>query len=289
MMATALEFMMAPFVASLLLIAIMVYFGIHVIEREIIFIDIALAQIAALGSAVTLVMETMHSGGQGHQHEHDSRTLMAYLFCLAAAGVFTLLKSRRIRIPMEALIGIAYAVATTTTVIILDKGAGGDVHIHDMLAGSILWVSWGQIARLAAVVAVVGGFHYIFREQFKGVTSAYRGEAGSVTNPKLWDFLFYLTFGIVIVEAVSIGGILTIFAFLIIPSSISALFASRWTTRIFVGLMVGGISAVLGLYLSWVMDIPCSPTIILFLGVCLLLSLVVRALLHRRDTAPGRA
>ena len=270
--------MLAPFAACLLLIIITVYFGIHVIEREIIFIDIALAQIAALGSAVSLVITQLHGSAHAGHDAHDSRTALAYIFCILAAVVFTMLKNRKIKIPMEAIIGIAYAVATTSTVIILDKGAGSDVHIHDMLAGNILWVSWHQILRLVIVIAAVGAFHYAFRSKFKAVTLQYRDrESGG--GLRLWDFLFYLTFGIVIVEAVSIGGILTIFAFLIIPSSISALFASRWTTRVLVGLLIGGLSAILGLYLSWVMDVPCSPTIILFLTVSLIISVVLRAVL----------
>jgi len=272
---TGMEFMLAPLAASLLLIIITVYFGIHVIEREIIFIDIALAQIAALGSAVSLVIKNI-SGHAGH--EHDSRTILAYLFCVGAAFFFTILKNKKIRIPLEAVIGIAYAVATTSAVIILDKGAGSDVHIHDMLTGSILWVTWPQILRLAVVVILTGGFHYVFREKFRKVTLSYHGTETGLKNPKLWDFIFYMTFGIVIVEAVNIGGILTIFAFLIIPSSVSSLFAGRWTNRILIGLLVGGISTLLGLYLSWNMDIPCSPAIIMFLGVALLLAVMVRVI-----------
>src|SRR4030042_2076821 len=246
-MATALDFMLLPFIGCLLLIFIMVYFGIHVIEREIIFVDIALAQIAALGSAVSLVFATLNIGHQHHVQEHDSRTFMAYLFCLIAARIFTLLKNKQIKIPLEAIIGIAYAVATTSAVIILDKGAGSDVHIHDMLAGSILWVSWHQIFRLFIMVLIIGGFHYFFREKFKGVTQSYKGEETNLTNPGLWDFLFYFTFGIVIVEAVSVGGILTVFAFLIIPASISALFTTRWTSRVLIGFLVSGIATILGL------------------------------------------
>jgi zinc/manganese transport system permease protein len=281
-MDTALDFMLAPFIASLLLIVITVYFGLHVIEREIIFIDIALAQIAALGSAVSLVLDNLNIGHQHHVQAHDSRTFMSYLFCLLAAGIFTLLKNRRLKIPLEAIIGIAYAVATVSAVIKLDKFAGSDVHVHDMLAGAILWVSWHQIFRLFLVVLVIGGFHYFFREKFKAVTSIYQGREANIKNPGFWDFLFYFTFGIVVVEAVNIGGILTIFAFLIIPASISALFASNWSVRILIGLLVGGISAILGLYLSWVMDVPCSPTIILFLGLSLLVSIVTKALMKLR-------
>ena len=278
-MISGLNFMIAPFVACLLLILITSYFGIHVIEREIIFIDIALAQIAALGSAVSLVINNLGLSPHSDIHEHDSRTFLAYVFCLLAAGIFTLLKNKKIKIPLEAIIGIAYAVATTAAVIILDKGAGSDVHIHDMLIGSILWVSWHQVFRLSLIVALIGGFHYLFRKKFKGITLLYQGKKSNISNPRLWDFIFYFTFGIVIVEAVYIGGILTVFAFLIIPASTSALFTTQWTKRISIGLLIGSISTVLGLYLSWVMDIPCSPAIILFLGVSLLISIMLKALL----------
>jgi zinc/manganese transport system permease protein len=275
-MLIALEFMLAPFVACILLILIMVYFGIHVIKREIIFIDIALAQIAALGSAVSLVLQDLNIVHQGHGGEHDSRTFMAYLFCTLAAGIFTLLKDKHIKIPLEAIIGIAFAVSATGAVIILDIGAGGDVHIHDMLAGAILWVSWPQNLRFLFVVVIVASFHYIFRHKFLALTKHYLTGATVVSHAKLWDFLFYFSFGVVIVEAVNLGGILTIFAFLIIPASISALFAKNWSSRIVIGLCVGGIATILGLYLSWIMDIPSSPTIILFLGICLLISLLLK-------------
>jgi zinc/manganese transport system permease protein len=175
-MATAFNFMSGPLIACLLLIFIMVYFGIHVIEREIIFIDIALAQIAALGSALSLVLATLNIGHQHHVQEHDSRTFMAYFFCLVAAGIFTMLKNKQIKIPLEAIIGIAYAVATTSAVIILDKGAGSDVHIHDMLTGNILWISWHEVMRLFLVILVIGVLHYLFRGKFKALTLSYQGE-----------------------------------------------------------------------------------------------------------------
>ncbi|MBN2666221.1 MAG: metal ABC transporter permease [Bacteroidales bacterium] len=288
-MTMAIEFMLAPLAGSLLLIGIMVYFGIHVIEREIIFIDIALAQIAALGSAVSLVLNTVREVPHQHADEHGSNTLMAYLFCMLAAWVFTLFRNKKIKVPLEAFIGIAYAVATTSAVIILDKFAGSDVHIHDMLAGTLLWISWHQVIRLLVVVSVVGIFHYFFRYKFKELTSLYKGRDSDVSNPRLWDFLFYFTFGIVIVEAVNVGGILTVFAFLIIPSSISALFATRWSHRILVGLLVGGIASLMGLYLSWVLDVPCSPTIILFLALCLVISILIRAVLKATARRAGKA
>jgi zinc/manganese transport system permease protein len=142
---------------------------------------------------------------------------------------------------------------------------------------------------LFVVVLVIGTFHYIFRHKFKALTLSYREDQKSgINNARLWDFIFYFTFGIVIVEAVAVGGILTIFAFLIIPSSISALFAVRWSHRLIVGLATGGIATVLGLYLSWIMDVPCSPTIILFLAGSLLVAVIVKGVMKYRHLIAGK-
>jgi len=278
-MSVALEFMFAPFVACMLLIGINIYFGIHVIKREIIFIDIALAQIAALGSTIAFILEqSFHA--QGHSHDHDSLLtyLFAILFTTLAAMMFTYLKSRKLSIPLEALIGIAYAVATTGAVIIVDKSAGGDVHVKEMMEGSILWVTWGQILELFIVFAAVGLFHYIFRDKFLALTDHYNKEHEINRSFFLWDFLFYASFGIAVVHSVRVGGILTVFAFLIIPASISALFAAGWLARILIGWIIGTLVTICGLYLSWNMDVPSSPTVILFLGVFLILSVIVKAM-----------
>ncbi len=276
----AIDFLFLPFIACLLLIIINVYFGIHVIKREIIFIDIALAQIAALGSAVAMVVFTLSHPEAAHEHDHNNA--FTYLFSLGfitlAALMFTFLKNKKISIPLEAVIGISYAVATTGTVIILDKGAGGDVHVHDMLIGSILWVSWHKVTQLLIVVFLVGAFHIIFRKKFLSLTDSHQDKKNSTTNPQLWDFLFYFTFGIVIIEAVSIAGILTVFAFLIIPASISTLFAEGWWKKILIGWLVCVCVSLAGLYVSWKMDMPCSPVIIVFLGIILIFGLVFKKL-----------
>jgi len=276
-----LEFMLTPFVACLLLIGSNVYFGIHVLKREIIFIDIALAQIAALGGAIAMVIhETLEGSHAGHEHSEDSlfSYVFALLFCTIAAIAFSLLKNKKIKIPLEALIGIAYAVATAAAVIILDKGAGSDVHIHNMLIGSILWVAWDQVLKLAITVGVIGLFHVIFRKRFFALSDHYLSCNNELKHKSFWDFLFYFSFGILIVQAVQVGGILTVFAFLIIPAAISSLYASRWYSRILIGLGIGAIVTFLGLYFSWEWDVPCSPVIILFLGIVLLISLIITRL-----------
>ncbi len=279
---TIIEFMLAPLAACILLIIINVYFGIHVLKREIIFIDIALAQIAAFGTAVAVVIDHMMHTGMGH--EHSEHSLLAYALALSfiifSALIFSFLKNKKISIPLEAIIGISYAVATTAAVIILDKAAGGDVHIHDMLVGSILWVSWNQVLKLLGVVALVSLVHIIFRKKFTQLSDNFHNHEHKMKNTFLWDFLFYLTFGIVIIEAVNISGILTVFAFLILPASFSALFSNNWTHRIIIGVVLGAVVSVFGLYFSWNMDVPVAPLIIISMGAFLLLGAIAKKLIN---------
>ena len=277
-----LQFILIPLLACLVLLTLTSYFGIHVLKREIIFIDIALAQITVLGSAVALYLEhglEMHEIIIGKLNfSHALSYLFSLIFCIGAALIFTFLKNPKIKIPIEAFIGIAYALATTAAVIILDKGAGGDVHLHDMLTGVLLWTSWIQVLRLAIVFLVIGTFHVLFRRKFIQLTESYMGESPGMKNQKVWDFLFYLSFGIMIIESVKIAGVLTVFAFLILPASISALFATQWRQRILIGLLAGLLAAILGLHFSLQLDLTASPLIILFLGVILLLGIGVRQL-----------
>lgn len=275
-----LQFIIIPLVASLLLLAITSYFGIHVLKREIIFIDIALAQIAVLGSVAALLFEEQLYSHESLEGNFLAEQLVPYLFsllfCLGAAFIFTYLKHPKICVPIEAFIGIAYAVATTAAVIILDKGAGGDVHLHDMLTGVLLWTTWPEVLRLTVVLIIVGAFHYLFRKRFTQLSEFHQGSAAAPDKPKLWDFLFYFTFGIVIIEAVKIAGVLTVFAFLILPASISALFSTRWDHRMGIGLASGLVASLLGLHFSLTLDLTASPLIILFLGIILLAAILVR-------------
>ncbi|HCC71851.1 MAG TPA: hypothetical protein DEQ09_11980 [Bacteroidales bacterium] len=267
----SIEFILLPLIGCLLIVMINVYFGIHVIKREIIFIDIALASIAALGSAVGMVLFEM-----GHEnHSHEPHGFLPYIFSMGfislASFAFTLLRNKKISIPLEAIIGIAYAVATTLTVIILDKGAGGDVHVHDMLVGTILWISGHQLTRLAVVVIIVGAFHFVYRKKFVRLTDSFHENDTGIKNRMLWDFLFYFSFGLVVVEAVRIAGILTVFAFLILPASLSVILSGKWITKLIVGWLAGIVASFAGLLLSLKLDVPSAPVIITILGIILLL------------------
>ncbi|MFC1563083.1 metal ABC transporter permease [candidate division KSB1 bacterium] len=282
-MTTALLIMFAPFVACLTLVGIHGYFGIHVLKREIIFIDIAMAQIAALGGTISMILPVEVSTAWGTvSYATHGGGIIAYLFSLVlvffAAAVFTLLKSEKLYVSIEALIGITFAAVTTGAVILIDKGAGGDTHVKEMLVGSILWVKWSDILKSFIVYSVIGALHYQFRDKILPISENYQKAKEKGINVKLWDFFFYFTLGIVVIHSVKIGGILVVFAFLIIPASISVLFSQNWSTRIAIGWIVGTLVTTLGLYFSWTMDVPSGPSVILFLGVALLVALIIRKL-----------
>lgn len=275
-----LQFILVPLLASLVLLTLTSYFGIHVLKREIIFIDIALAQIAVLGGAVAIYLEHSFHINEIMVGKINLASTMAYvfslIFCLGAALIFTFLKNPKIKTPIEAFIGIAYAFATTAAVIILDKGAGGDVHLHDMLTGVLLWTTWPQVLRLSIVFVIIGGFHIIYHKKFTQLTDFYMEKSSPMKRQRLWDFLFYATFGVMIIESVKIAGVLTVFAFLILPASISALFSTQWRNRIFIGLVSGLLATMLGLHFSLTLDLTASPLIILFLGLILLVGILAR-------------
>ena len=280
-MSTALLIMLPPFAACLTLVGIHGYFGIHVLKREIIFIDIAMAQIAALGGTIFSLLPAAVTTDHGIAHyEAQGAGTLAYFISLGlvflAALIFTLLKSEKLFVSIEAMIGITFAVATTIAVILIDKAAGSDVHVHDMLVGSILWVKWTEILKSLITYSIIGVVHYIFRHKILPISEDYQKAKKSGINVKFWDFFFYFTLGIVVIHSVKIGGILVVFAFLIIPASISILFSDKWSTRIATGWITGTVVTMFGIFFSWVMDVPCGPAVILFLGVALGLALIIK-------------
>jgi len=241
-MGEIIAFLFPPFVVTLAIVAIHVYLGIHVIEREVIFVDLALAQIAALGSIVAFVIEP--GGPVTHTYT------WSILFVIIGSAIFSITRVRNQRIPQEAIIGIAYVIATAASIIVADQSAGGAEHIKETLMGAILWVNWGTIVPLALFYAVIAGLHWLLRKRFMALTEEYRN--GVFSKGDRWlDFLFYLTFGLVIVFSVKVAGVLLVFSFLVIPTAISALYATSWKIRLLIGWGVGVLVTLLGLMMSW--------------------------------------
>src|SRR5512146_2882624 len=187
-----LQFLAAPFVASLILTGIHAYLGVHVVERGVIFVDLSLAQIAALGATIALLLP----GSSGDPHAP-----MVYWislgFTFIGAAVFSTIRSRRARIPQEAIIGIAYAVASAAAILAMSKATSESEHLKDMLVGNILAVSWPEVTKTALLYGAVGLFHYIFRRKFLAISMDHRRAEASGLSVRLWDFLFYASFGFV--------------------------------------------------------------------------------------------
>jgi zinc/manganese transport system permease protein len=249
-----------PFLACLLLAGILVYLGIHVLARKVIFVDLALAQIAALGSVWGALL--------GWDLQSDPWAVKAFslAFTFLGAAVFTMTRMRDERVPHEALIGIAYAVALGATILASSHLAHGAEEVSELLAGSILWVRGDAIVVTALVFAAVGAFHWVFRRQFFRVSLQPELAEREGLSLRLWDFLFYVSLGFAVTSAVSIAGVLLVFSYLVIPAVVAMLFAERIGTRLVLGWTVGTIVSAVGCSLSYFRDLPSGPTIVACFG-----------------------
>src|SRR6478735_5673332 len=196
-----LEFLAAPFVASLILTGIHSYLGVHVVERGVIFVDLSLAQIAALGATIALLLP--YSNGDPHA---PFVYWISLAFTFIGAAIFATIRVRHARIPQEAIIGICYAVASAATILAMSKATSESEHLKDMLVGNILAVSWGEVLRTALLYVAIGVFHFIFRRRFLMISMEPAKAEAQGISIRLWDFLFYASFGFVVTRSVSIAG-----------------------------------------------------------------------------------
>jgi zinc/manganese transport system permease protein len=267
-----LPFLLAPFVASLILTGIHAYLGVHVVERGVIFVDLALAQIAALGATVAIVVG-MDPHGRGSYW-------ISLGFTFLGAAIFALARTRRGHIPQEAFIGIAYAVASATAILLMSKATGETEHLKDMLVGNILAVSWAEVRKTAILYGAVGIFHYIFRKKFLLISMHHDNAEKLNFNVKFWDFLFYASFGFVVTSSVAIAGVLLVFCYLIVPSVGAMLFADRIGPRLAIGWTMGTLVSALGVILSVKIDTPTGATIVVTFGGVLILMFLLHLILH---------
>ena len=258
-----LSLMILPFLACLILTGIHTYLGIHVIRRGVIFVDLALAQMAALGSTIAILAG------------HDLHDPEAYYYSLGmtfiGALLFSLSRQRREKVPQEAVIGITYAVSAATALIILDRAPGGAEHIRSLLVGNILTVTPQEIAKTAILYSVIGIFHWAYRRPFLTISFDPDRAAADGYSVHWWDFLFYMTFGFVVTSSVALAGVLLVFAFLIVPAVISLMLAEGVRSRLLIGWVLGIIASLLGLSVSVVMDMPTGASIVCAFGFLLFL------------------
>src|SRR6266571_2418821 len=275
---SVLVFLAAPFVASLILTGIHAYLGVHVVERGVIFVDLSLAQIAALGGTIALLMPI--TGGDPHS---PIAYWVSLAFTFLGAFVFSTIRSRRARIPQEAIIGICYAVASAAAILAMSKATSESEHLKDMLVGNILAVSWPEVGKTALLYGAIGTFHYIFRHKFLTISIDPRKAEAEGISIKLWDFLFYASFGFVVTSSVAIAGVLLVFCYLIVPSVAAMLYADTIGKRLAIGWSMGTIVSALGVYLSLKLDLPTGATIVCTFGLVLIIMAAARPLLRVSD------
>jgi zinc/manganese transport system permease protein len=267
-----LSLFLPPLVACLVIVAIHSYLGLHVIAREVIFVDLSLAQMAALGSAVAIL-----AGSQP-----DSRMAFGYAlaFTTLGAALFAMTRSdAKGRVPQEAIIGIVYVVASAAAILVADRTPRGGEAIKDILVGSLLWVTWPTILRLAAVYAAVGLFHWVLRKRF--LTISFHPESALARGWRIrwWDFWFYLSFGVVITFSVPIAGVLLVFSFLVVPAAIAFQFTQRTGRLALISWSAGALASAGGLWLSFHYDLPTGPLVVCMFGLLLLAAYLLRRVL----------
>lgn len=272
-----LEIMLPAMAAAVILVGIHAYLGIHILARGVIFVDLALAQIAALG-AITGVLFGL-----------ELHTTGSYLASLAAtfvgAGVFALTRGKNTSGAMqEAAIGIVYVVSAAMAVMVLDRLPGEAEHLKGMLVGNILFVTWPQVLKTALLYAAVGLAHYLFRERFLAISFCPASAAGA--GVKFWDFLFYALFGFVVTSSVELAGVLLVFTFLIIPAVSAAHLVSALRSRIWLGWGLGVLTSLAGIAVSAVYDLPTGPAIVCAFGLLAIVSFAGAKALGRRSVLP---
>ena len=272
-----LPFLLWPFLGLMCIAGIHVYLGLHVVEREVIFVDLSLAQLAVLGAAVASLW--------GYDPHDPPAHLAALGFTGVGAVVFSITRSERSRVPQEAIIGIVYAVAAAATILILNNAPHGAEHIRDVLVGQLLAVEARDVRRLAMLYLVLGVLHFWWRSRLLMISQDPAAARAKGLNVKLWDFLFYITFGLTVTASVEFGGVLVVFSYLIVPSVIAALLAERIGPRLVIGWIVATLASALGMLTSVWLSAPPGASVVCVFGALLLLTALLRSLLPR--PAPG--
>ena len=270
--ALQLPFFQWAALAALVLAGIHAYLGFHIVRRGVLFVDLALAQMAALGVSLAIVL--------GHEHDEVGSYLLALGMTILGAALFAWLRGRARHAPLEAFIGIVFATAQALAFLLLEKTPTGPEHLKETLVGSLFTVEPGRIAVVAALYTIVALVHVFLRKPFLEITHDPEGAASRGRNLFLWDFLFYVTFGVVVTSAVQIAGVLLVFGFLVIPAVAGVLATSRTGVALAVGWVFAIVGSVVGLLMSVSFDLPAAPSILVTLSGLLVVQGLVQAVTH---------
>jgi zinc/manganese transport system permease protein len=269
-----LSFLLAPFIASLILTGIHAYLGVHVVERGVIFVDLSLAQIAAFGTTVAALY--------GLEPHSTASYVISLIFTFLGAAVFSTIRGQKARIPQEAVIGICYAVASAAAILAMSKSVQETEHLKEMLVGNILTVSWHDVIKTAALYSAIGLFHFLCRKKFLAISMDHNKAEASGISVRFWDFLFYASFGFVVTSSVAIAGVLLVFCYLIVPSVAAMLYSERIGTRLAIGWTMGTLVSALGVFLSLKIDLPTGATIVCTFAIVLIAMALLRPVFRKR-------
>ncbi|HEV8365464.1 MAG TPA: metal ABC transporter permease [Gemmatimonadaceae bacterium] len=253
-----------PLAACLVLPPLLVYLGLHVVKREVIFVDLALAQVATLGTCVALILG------------YDFHDRIAFWISLGvtflAAGLFSWSRtSSKRHVPQEAIIGITFVVAAAGVILLLSRVAGGKEELEHLLTGDILNVTAAEVGQRAGVFAVLAAFYGVFHHRFALISTDHEAASARGWSVKLWDFLFYAAFALVVVSFVRVAGVLLTFAYLIVPAVCAVMLTQKWMGRLVIGWVIAAVASLLGLWASYQMDLPTGAAIVCACGLLLIL------------------
>ena len=269
-MSDALSFLLLPFAASVAFVLIHAYLGVHVLRRKVVFADLALAQLSALGATVAFAV--------GHSPSSPAGFAYALLFTTIGAALLTLVRRLARFVSQEAFVGILYVFATAATVLVVDRAPQGAEHVKRILMGSILTIGPQELASLAALYAVIALLHWLARRPLLAVSSETTPVGRSVLAVSIWDFLFFLSFGVVVASSVSIAGVLLVFSFLIVPAVIGFLFSTDVRVVLAIAWGAGIAAAAAGLAGAYVLDLPTGAAMVTAFTLALVLAGMTKAL-----------
>jgi len=276
-----LSLMKWPLIASLILPWLLVYLGLHIVQRGVIFVDLALAQTAAFGTCISLL-----AGYDVHDWQSYAFSLG---FTFVGAVVLTFTRGRDQRVPQEALIGIVYVVAAAAAILALSKSAGGHEELQRSLVGELLVVPPVEVMKTFGLFIVLGAVHFVFRKQFLAISAnPEQAEAGGL-NVRWWDFVFYMIFGLVVTSFVHIGGVLLVFSYLVVPAVCAAYLVSSIPARFAVGWAIATVASVISLFVTARVDLPIGAAIVCVLGLALVLVVVAAKLYRPKATGSVQA
>ena len=259
-----IELLLPPFCAAMIILLTHSYFGLHVIQREVIFVDLALAQIAALGSTVAFVLGAAHG----------SNTAWAFSFgaTLLGAFIFSISRMEDSPVPQEAIIGITFVVASAAVILTASFASEGTEYVRETLTGSLLWVTWPTVGKIAASYGAIGLFHFVMRRKFLAITWA----PDRVDRLRLWDFIFYATFGVIITSSVHVAGVLMVFSVLVIPAVVAFFYTRSFGRALILAWAAGTVAVVAGIGLSFTLDVTTGPVLVVTFGAVLIVALIFR-------------